>query len=178
MNVALSNPLPATHPSLFPTSQPAISPPQRPAKPSEKPRLRQIPSAEDLETDGGGVGPMANDGLEHRESGRGPPEGRGSISLQQHQQVWLCPRTLKKLQPEGLGLGIGWGREGDRKSSKTHARMLMRMRMCVHVCVCECICIYSSSLLSQVDPVSTSWPFTEPHILHLYTSRCSWLSCI
>ncbi|NP_001191209.1 histone deacetylase 7 isoform 7 [Mus musculus] len=67
--------------------KPAISPPQRPAKPSEKPRLRQIPSAEDLETDGGGVGPMANDGLEHRESGRGPPEGRGSISLQQHQQV-------------------------------------------------------------------------------------------
>lgn len=67
----------------------AISPPQRPAKPSEKPRLRQIPSAEDLETDGGGVGPMANDGLEHRESGRGPPEGRGPVSLQQHQQVPL-----------------------------------------------------------------------------------------
>ncbi|XP_021038368.1 histone deacetylase 7 isoform X1 [Mus caroli] len=67
--------------------KPAISPPQRPVKPSEKPRLRQIPSAEDLETDGGGVGPMANDGLEHRESGRGPPESRGSVSLQQHQQV-------------------------------------------------------------------------------------------
>uniref|UniRef100_A0A8C6I8G8 Histone deacetylase n=1 Tax=Mus spicilegus TaxID=10103 RepID=A0A8C6I8G8_MUSSI len=67
--------------------KPAISPPQRPNKPSEKPRLRQIPSAEDLETDGGGVGPMVNDGLEHRESGRGPPEGRGSVSLQQHQQV-------------------------------------------------------------------------------------------
>ncbi|XP_029404126.1 histone deacetylase 7 isoform X2 [Mus pahari] len=60
---------------------------KRPAKPSEKPRLRQIPSAEDLETDGGGVAPMANDGLEHRESGRGPPEGRGPVSLQQHQQV-------------------------------------------------------------------------------------------
>ncbi|CAO2601107.1 Histone deacetylase 7 [Lemmus lemmus] len=69
--------------------KPAISPPQRPAKPSEKPRLRQIPSAEDLETDGGGVGPVVNDGLEHRESGHGPPEGRGPVSLQQHQQVPL-----------------------------------------------------------------------------------------
>ncbi|ERE85048.1 histone deacetylase 7-like isoform 1 [Cricetulus griseus] len=67
----------------------AISPPQRPAKPSEKPRLRQIPSAEDLETDGGGVGAVVNDGLEHRESGHGPPEGRGPVSLQQHQQVPL-----------------------------------------------------------------------------------------
>lgn len=77
--------------------KPAISPPQRPAKPSEKPRLRQIPSAEDLETDGGGVGPVVSDGLEHRESGHEPPEGRGPVSLQQHQQVWLGPRTLAKL---------------------------------------------------------------------------------
>lgn len=169
MNVALSNPLPATHPPLYPTSQPAISPPQRPAKPSEKPRLRQIPSAEDLETDAGGVGPMANDGLEHRESGRGPPEGRGPVSLQQHQQVWLCLRTLKKVQSEGLGLGVRWGKEGDRK---THARVLMRMR------VRGCVCKYFSSLLSQVDPVSGSWAFTEPHILHLHTSLCNWLSCI
>ncbi|XP_059103143.1 histone deacetylase 7 isoform X1 [Peromyscus eremicus] len=69
--------------------KPAISPPQRPAKPSEKPRLRQIPSAEDLETDGGGAGPVANDGLEHRESGHGPPTGRCPVSLQQHQQVPL-----------------------------------------------------------------------------------------
>ncbi|KAL1767370.1 histone deacetylase 7 isoform X2 [Sigmodon hispidus] len=67
--------------------KPAISPPQRPAKLSEKPRLRQIPSAEDLETDGGGVGPAVNDGLEHRESGHGPPEGRGPVPLQQHQQM-------------------------------------------------------------------------------------------
>lgn len=62
---------------------------------------------------------MANDGLEHRESGRGPPEGRGAVSLQQHQQVWLCPKTLKSVQSEGLGLGIGWGRKGDRKSRPT-----------------------------------------------------------
>lgn len=95
MNLASSTPLPATHPPLCPTSQPAISPPQRPAKPSEKPRLRQIPSAEDLETDGGGVAPMADDGLGPRESGRGPPEGRSPVSLQHHQQVWLCLRTLK-----------------------------------------------------------------------------------
>lgn len=172
MNVALSNPLPATHPPLYPTSQTAISPPQRPAKPSEKPRLRQIPSAEDLETDGGGVGPLTNDGLEHRESGRGPPEGRGPVSLQQHQQVWLCLRTLKKVQSEGLGLGVGWGREGDRKS-----RPMPR-------CGCACarvrgwICKYFSSLLSQVDPVPDSWPFTEPHIFHLHPCLCNWLSCI
>lgn len=95
MNVTSPNPCPTTHPPLCPTSQPAISPPQRPAKPSEKPRLRQIPSAEDLETDGGGVGPVVNDGLEHRESGHGPPEGRGPVSLQQHQQVWLGPRALQ-----------------------------------------------------------------------------------
>ncbi|CAH6791399.1 Hdac7 [Phodopus roborovskii] len=67
----------------------AISPPQRPAKPSEKPRLQQIPSAEDLETDGGGVGPVVNDGLEHRESGHGPHLGRGPASLQHHQQAPL-----------------------------------------------------------------------------------------
>lgn len=97
MNVAFPNPLPATHPSLCPTSQPAISPPQRPAKPSEKPRLRQIPSAEDLETDGGGAGPVVNEGLERRESGHVPSEGRGPVSLQQHQQVWLCPRMLKRV---------------------------------------------------------------------------------
>ena len=64
-----------------------ISLPQRPAKPSEKPRLRQIPSAEDLETDGGGVGPLGDDGLEHRESSHGQHETRGPIPLQQHQQV-------------------------------------------------------------------------------------------
>uniref|UniRef100_A0A8I6GAE4 Histone deacetylase n=1 Tax=Rattus norvegicus TaxID=10116 RepID=A0A8I6GAE4_RAT len=83
----------------------AISPPQRPAKPSEKPRLRQIPSAEDLETDGGGVGPMANDGLEHRESGRGPPEGRGAVSLQQHQQVplWEQQHLAGRLSQGGPG---------------------------------------------------------------------------
>ncbi|XP_060244693.1 histone deacetylase 7 isoform X4 [Meriones unguiculatus] len=69
--------------------KPAISPPQRPAKPSEKPRLRQIPSAEDLETDGGGAAPVVNDGLERRESGHVPSEGRGPVSLQQHQQVSL-----------------------------------------------------------------------------------------
>nr|XP_021488497.1 histone deacetylase 7 isoform X6 [Meriones unguiculatus] len=62
---------------------------KRPAKPSEKPRLRQIPSAEDLETDGGGAAPVVNDGLERRESGHVPSEGRGPVSLQQHQQVSL-----------------------------------------------------------------------------------------
>ncbi|XP_016056675.1 PREDICTED: histone deacetylase 7 isoform X1 [Miniopterus natalensis] len=62
---------------------------KRSAKPSEKPRLRQIPSAEDLETDGGGVGPLGDDSLEHRESSHGQHEARGPIPLQQHQQVFL-----------------------------------------------------------------------------------------
>ncbi|XP_029423302.1 histone deacetylase 7 isoform X5 [Nannospalax galili] len=75
---------------------------KRPAKPSEKPRLRQIPSAEDLETDGGGAGPVVNDSLEHRESSHGQPEVRGPVSLQQHQQVllWEQQRLAGRL-PQG-----------------------------------------------------------------------------
>ncbi|XP_070126295.1 histone deacetylase 7 isoform X5 [Equus caballus] len=68
--------------------KPHIQLTKRPAK-SEKPRLRQIPSAEDLETDGGGVGPVGDDGLEHRESSHGHHEARGPVPLQQHQQVFL-----------------------------------------------------------------------------------------
>lgn len=80
-----------------------ISLPQRPAKPSEKPRLRQIPSAEDLETDGGGVGPVGDDGLEHRESSHGQHEARGPVPLQQHQQVWQHPCAWKGI------VGRPWG---------------------------------------------------------------------
>ncbi|XP_057412044.1 histone deacetylase 7 isoform X2 [Balaenoptera acutorostrata] len=93
-----SEPLPpsATAPPLLGPLQPRLERLKphvqlikRPAKPSEKPRLRQIPSAEDLETDGGGVGPLGDDGLEHRESSHGQHETRGPIPLQQHQQVYL-----------------------------------------------------------------------------------------
>ncbi|XP_077026796.1 histone deacetylase 7 isoform X2 [Tamandua tetradactyla] len=70
---------------------------KRPAKPSEKPRLRQIPSAEDLETDGGGVGQVVDDGLEHRELSHGQSEARGPISLQQHQQVLLWEQQQQRL---------------------------------------------------------------------------------
>uniref|UniRef100_A0ABI8AEX1 Histone deacetylase n=1 Tax=Felis catus TaxID=9685 RepID=A0ABI8AEX1_FELCA len=78
---------------------------KRPAKPSEKPRLRQIPSAEDLETDGGGVGPVGDDGLEHRESSHGQHEARGPIPLQQHQQVflWEQQRLAGRLPRGGTG---------------------------------------------------------------------------
>uniref|UniRef100_A0A452SS41 Histone deacetylase n=1 Tax=Ursus americanus TaxID=9643 RepID=A0A452SS41_URSAM len=81
-----------------------VSPPQRPAKPSEKPRLRQIPSAEDLETDGGGVGPVGDDGLEHRESSHGQHEARGPVPLQ-HQQVflWEQQRLAGRLPRGGTG---------------------------------------------------------------------------
>ncbi|KAM9073323.1 histone deacetylase 7 isoform 7-T7 [Megaptera novaeangliae] len=93
-----SEPLPpsATAPPLLGPLQPRLERLKphvqlikRPAKPSEKPRLRQIPSAEDLETDGGGVGPLGDDGLEHRESSHGQHEARGPIPLQQHQQGYL-----------------------------------------------------------------------------------------
>lgn len=63
---------------------------------SEKPRLQQIPSAEDLETDGRGVGQVVDDVLEHRESSHGQPEARGPVPLPQHQQVWLCPDCLSE----------------------------------------------------------------------------------
>ncbi|XP_068828144.1 histone deacetylase 7 isoform X2 [Capricornis sumatraensis] len=93
-----SEPLPpsATAPSLLGPLQPHLERLKphvqlikRSAKPSEKPRLRQIPSAEDLETDSGSVGPLRDDGLEHRESSHGQQEARGPVSLQQHQQVFL-----------------------------------------------------------------------------------------
>ncbi|XP_022428066.1 histone deacetylase 7 isoform X8 [Delphinapterus leucas] len=93
-----SEPLPpsATAPPLLGPLQPRLERLKphvqlikRPAKPSEKPRLQQIPSAEDLETDGGGVGPLGDDGLEHRESSHGQHEARGPVPLQQHQQVYL-----------------------------------------------------------------------------------------
>ncbi|XP_037702451.1 histone deacetylase 7 isoform X2 [Choloepus didactylus] len=70
---------------------------KRPAKPSEKPRLRQIPSAEDLETDGGGVGQVVDDGLEHRELSHGQSEARGPIALQQHQQVLFWEQQQQRL---------------------------------------------------------------------------------
>lgn len=78
---------------------------KRPAKPSEKPRLRQIPSAEDLETDGGGVGPLRDDSLEHRESSHGQHEARGPVPLQQHQQVflWEQQRLAGRLPRVGTG---------------------------------------------------------------------------
>ena len=131
-----------------------ISPPQRPAKPSEKPRLRQIPSAEDLETDGGGVGPVGDDGLEHRESSHGQHEARGPIPLQQHQQVWQRPlpwegavgRLWGLAQTEGREPGYQCGRQlrdprlPYRIRTKVQARTPLhasghkRARACVLIC--------------------------------------------
>ncbi|KAM6215060.1 histone deacetylase 7 [Rhynchocyon petersi] len=79
---------------------------KRPAKPSEKPRLRQIPSAEDLETDGGAGGQVGEDSLDHRESSPGQPEPRATFPLQQHQQVLLWEqqqRILGRLPRGGPG---------------------------------------------------------------------------
>lgn len=106
-------------------SQPGVSPPQRSAKPSEKPRLRQIPSAEDLETDGGGPGQVVDDGLEHRELSHGQPEARGPAPLQQHPQVWQSPPAPQKVSSEDSGAWckVGKGERYDisaRGSSRTH----------------------------------------------------------
>lgn len=78
---------PSPHPTLKDGFSLSVFPPQRPAKSSEKPRLRQIPSAEDLETDGGGVGPVGGDSMEHRELSHRQHDARGPVPLQQHQQV-------------------------------------------------------------------------------------------
>ncbi|XP_057558117.1 histone deacetylase 7 isoform X4 [Hippopotamus amphibius kiboko] len=103
-----SEPLPpsATAPPLLGSLQPRqerlkphVQLIKRPAKPSEKPRLRQIPSAEDLETDGGGVGPLRDDGLEHRESSHGQHEARGPVPLQQHQQGGHRPLSRTQSSP-------------------------------------------------------------------------------
>nr|XP_019603928.1 PREDICTED: histone deacetylase 7 isoform X3 [Rhinolophus sinicus] len=102
-----------------------ISSPQRPAKPSEKPRLRQIPSAEDLETDGGGVGPLRDDSLEHRESSHGQHETRGPIPLQQHQQVflWEQQRLTGRLPRVGTGdsMLLPLAQGGHRPLSRTQS---------------------------------------------------------
>ncbi|KAM6154604.1 histone deacetylase 7 isoform 1-T1 [Erethizon dorsatum] len=93
-----SEPLPpsATAPPLLGPLQPCLEQLEphfqlikRTAKPSEKPWLQHIPSAEDLETDGGGAGQVVDGGLEHRESSHRQPEARGPVPLQQHQQVLL-----------------------------------------------------------------------------------------
>ncbi|XP_006888224.1 PREDICTED: histone deacetylase 7 isoform X2 [Elephantulus edwardii] len=70
---------------------------KRPAKPSEKPRLRQIPSSEDLETDGRAVGPVGDNSLDHRESSQGQPEARGPFPAQQHQQMFLWEQQQQRI---------------------------------------------------------------------------------
>lgn len=109
-----SPPRPTPHPTLQHGFSAGLFPPQRSAKPSEKPRLRQIPSAEDLETDGGGVGPPGDDSLACRGSSSGQHEARGPV-LQQHQQVWQCPSAPQRCSRLTRGPGID-GREGDRLS--------------------------------------------------------------
>ena len=87
--------------------------PQRSAKPSEKPRLRQIPSAEDLETDSGSVGPLQDDGLEHRESSHGQQEARGQKGERQLTgHMWGGEgREERTLRHQPTGKGETQGRE-------------------------------------------------------------------
>ncbi|XP_074126802.1 histone deacetylase 7 isoform X6 [Sminthopsis crassicaudata] len=65
---------------------------KRPTKPSEKPRLRQIPSAEDLETNEALI-----QGPEHRDPGHGKPEVGSAASSQQHQQILLWEQQQQLL---------------------------------------------------------------------------------
>ncbi|XP_062051119.1 histone deacetylase 7 isoform X6 [Lepus europaeus] len=62
---------------------------ERPAKPSEKPRLRQMPSAESPGTESGGVRQGVDNGLEHREPSHGQPEARGPAPPAGPRQVLL-----------------------------------------------------------------------------------------
>ncbi|XP_045411049.1 histone deacetylase 7 isoform X4 [Lemur catta] len=105
--------------------KPGVPPPQRPAKPSEKPRLRQIPSAEDLETDGGAAGQLQDDGLEHRELSHAQPEARGPFPLQQHPQVllWEQQRLAGRLHPGSTGdpLLLPLAQGGHRPLSRTQS---------------------------------------------------------
>ncbi|KAI5930101.1 histone deacetylase 7 isoform X2 [Manis javanica] len=112
-----SEPLPpraTAHPPLGPLKphlerlKPHIQLIKRPAKSSEKPRLRQIPSAEDLETDGGGVGPVGGDSMEHRELSHRQHDARGPVPLQQHQQVflWEQQRLAGRLARGGTGESV------------------------------------------------------------------------
>ncbi|XP_036991438.2 histone deacetylase 7 isoform X5 [Artibeus jamaicensis] len=98
---------------------------KRPAKPSEKPRLRQIPSAEDLETDGGGAGLRGDDSLERRELGRGQHEAGGPVALQQHPQVllWEQQRLAGRLPRAGTGdsLLLPLAQGGHRPLSRTQS---------------------------------------------------------
>lgn len=167
----------ASQPNKWPTSLPrptprstlqhgfsaGIFPPQRSAKPSEKPRLRQIPSAEDLETDGGGVGPPGDDSLACRASSSGQHEARGPV-LQQHQQVWQCPSAPQRCSQLTRGPGVDRKKERDRKSVRrtalrpvvvrqihTHNRRTWCINACRHTCTaaaCQSLgeaCPWSSS---------------------------------
>ncbi|XP_069345419.1 histone deacetylase 7 isoform X3 [Eulemur rufifrons] len=129
-----SEPLPpsATAPLLLGPLQPGqerlkphIQLIKRPAKPSEKPRLRQIPSAEDLETDGGAAGQLRDDGLEHRELSHAQPEARGPFPLQQHPQVllWEQQRLAGRLPPGSTGdpLLLPLAQGGHRPLSRTQS---------------------------------------------------------
>ncbi|XP_051817076.1 histone deacetylase 7 isoform X4 [Antechinus flavipes] len=104
-----SEPLPpsATAPQPSSSLQPRLdwlkqhSQSKRPTKSSEKPRLRQIPSAEDLETNEALI-----QGPEHRDLGHGKPEVGSAASSQQHQQILLWEqqqRLLGRLARGSLG---------------------------------------------------------------------------
>ncbi|KAM4882952.1 histone deacetylase 7 isoform 1-T1 [Thomomys bottae] len=127
-----SEPLPpSAHPLLGPLQphperlKPEVQVIKRPAKPSEKPRLRQIPSAEDLETDGGGMGQVVDDSLEFRDPSHGQSEGRGPVPLQQHQQALLWERQRLPGKPSQGSTGdsvlLPLGQGGHRLLSRTQS---------------------------------------------------------
>ncbi|XP_023579352.1 histone deacetylase 7 isoform X4 [Octodon degus] len=102
-----SEPLPpsAASPALLGPLQPCLEQLEphfplvkRTAKPSEKPRLQQILSAEDLEADGG-TSQVVDSSLEHRQL-----EARVPV-LQQHQQVLLREQQRLAGRPPRAGSG-------------------------------------------------------------------------
>uniref|UniRef100_A0A250YLQ3 Histone deacetylase n=1 Tax=Castor canadensis TaxID=51338 RepID=A0A250YLQ3_CASCN len=176
-----SEPLPpsATTPSLLGSLQPrpewlkphgqlnkpGISPPQRPAKPSEKPRLQQIPSAEDLEVDGGGVGQVLDDSLEHREPSYGQPEGRGPVSLQQHQQVLRLARRLPR-GGTGDSVLLPLAQGGHRLLSRTQSSPAAPASLPTAEPTCQTRVLASSETPTRTLPFTTGLIYDSVMLKH------------
>uniref|UniRef100_A0A8D2BAV8 Histone deacetylase n=1 Tax=Sciurus vulgaris TaxID=55149 RepID=A0A8D2BAV8_SCIVU len=143
---------------------------KRPAKMSEKPRLQQIPSAEDLETDGGGVGQVVDDVLEHRESSHGQPEARGPVPLQQHQQVllWEQQRLAGRLSRGSMGdsmlLPLAQGRH--RPLSRTQSSPAAPASLPTPEPTCQARVLTSSEAPPRTLPFTTGLVYDSVMLKH------------
>nr|XP_058163867.1 histone deacetylase 7 isoform X5 [Dasypus novemcinctus] len=144
---------------------------KRLAKPGEKPRLRQIPSAEDLETDGGGAGQVADGDLDPRELSQGPPEARGPVPLQQHQQMllWEQQQRLVARLPRGgpgdpllLPLTLG----GHRPLSRTQSSPAAPVSLPIPEPVGQARVLPSSETPARTVPFTTGLVYDSVMLKH------------